>query len=128
MAFVELSVLGVLLLTLGKVAFRRWSGHAGAVLALAAAVSVFASGFNTDAYVATRNLDRAAAGKALDMDYLASLSGDARGVLAHPFVQANPELATRLEARFCAPRGGGLRAFRGLGRSVESWRCAESGR
>jgi hypothetical protein len=117
-AFVELTLLGVLALTLGKVAFRGWAGHGGAAVALFAAIAVFASGFNTDAYVARTNLDRAAAGKTLDVAYLASLSGDARVALGHPFVLSHPELAARLEASFCSPRPGDFRAFRGLGRSV----------
>jgi Domain of unknown function (DUF4173) len=115
-AFVELTVLGLLVLTLGKVAFRRWTGHGGAVVTLFTAIAVLASGFNTDAYVALRNLDRAADGKTLDVPYLASLSADARAALDHPFVKASPALAARLEASFCAPRADGFRAFRGIGR------------
>ena len=70
-------MLGVLALTLVKVVARRWTGHAGAVLAFAALVAVVASGFNADAYVARTNLDWAANGKPLDLAYLESLSGDA---------------------------------------------------
>jgi hypothetical protein len=114
-AFVELSVLGVLVLTLGKVLFRRWTGHAGAVLTLGAAVAVFASAMNTDAYVAMRNLDRAMDGKPLDTEYLASLSRDARAALDHPYLKDHPELTTRLEDAYCAAEEGGVRAFRGLG-------------
>jgi hypothetical protein len=113
-AFVELSVLGVLALTLVKVFARAWTGHAGALLALGAGIAVLATGFNTDAYVARTNLDRAAAGRPLDVAYLASLSGDARAALDHPFVKRDPALAARLEASFCRPARD-LRSFRGLG-------------
>jgi hypothetical protein len=121
-AFVEASVLGVLVLTLGKVVARRWTGHAGAVLAFGTAMAVVASGFNADAYVARTNLDRAAAGKALDVGYLLSLSGDARPVMEHPFVRQDAELAARLDARYCAPTGRDLRSLRGLGRCSSSLR------
>jgi hypothetical protein len=115
-AFIELLILGVLALTLGKVIVRKWSGYAGAVLALGGAMAVLASGFNADAYVARTNLDRAAEGKTLDRAYLLSLSGDAHGVLAHPFVQNDPGLSAQLGERMCARRGRDLRAFRGLSR------------
>jgi hypothetical protein len=117
-AFIELGILGVLALTLAKSVFRAWNGHAGALLAFAAAMCVVASAVNTDAYVAAKNLDRAAEGKWLDADYLASLSRDARAVLDHPYVRATPELAARLQGRFCAPHTEGLRAFRGVGSSA----------
>lgn len=113
-AFVELSVLGVLALTLVKVFARAWTGHAGALLALGAGIAVLATSFNTDAYVARTNLDRAAAGRPLDVAYLASLSGDARAVLDHPFVKRDPALAARLEESFRRPARD-LRSFRGLG-------------
>jgi hypothetical protein len=118
-AFVELAVLGVLLLTLGKVIARRWTGHAGAVLAFAMVLAVVAGGFDADAYVARTNLDRAAGGKPLDVDYLASLSADARSALDHPVVTANPALSARLRASFCGPRTGDLRSYRGLPRCRE---------
>jgi hypothetical protein len=113
-AVIELTVLGVLVLTMGKVARRGWSAYGGAVLALVAGAAVLASAIDADAYVATKNLDRAARGAPLDVAYLASLSRDARGALAHPVVRADPALAARLEASFCGPRGD-WRAFRGLG-------------
>jgi hypothetical protein len=114
--FVEVTILGVVLLTLGKVFLRSWRGHAGAVLTFAAVMTVIASGFNADAYVARTNLDRARAGKSLDVEYLASLSGDARSVLSDPLVKADPALAARLEAAFCGARPRSWRAFRGIGR------------
>ena len=127
-AFVELTVLGVLALTIVKVVARRWTGHAGAVLAFGALVAVLASGFNADAYVARTNLDRAANGKPLDLAYLASLSGDAWVALDHPVVRADESLSSILEASFCGPREGGLRSFRGLGRCSGRGERSEIGR
>jgi hypothetical protein len=118
-AFVEVAILGVVLLTFVKVVARRWTGHGGAVLGFAVVTAIIASGFNADAYVGRTNLDRARAGKPLDVDYLTSLSPDARSVLAHPFVQEHPEIAAQLEARFCAPRHASWRSFRGTGRCSE---------
>jgi hypothetical protein len=115
-AFIEVAILGVVLLTFGKVVARGWTGHAGAVLGFAVVMSVVASGFNADAYVGKTNLDRARAGKALDVEYLASLSADARGVFTHPYVLADPGLAARLEARYCTVRTASWRSFRGMGR------------
>jgi hypothetical protein len=116
-AVIELAILAVLVVTLAKVLVRRWTGHAGALLALFVGIAVFASSLNADGYVATTNLDRAARGKGLDVDYLASLSVDARAALDHPFVQADPDLYARLQDGFsssCARTG--LRSYRGLGR------------
>jgi hypothetical protein len=116
----QIFVLGVLLLTLAKVLLPRWRGYASGVVILAGLVAVAASHFNADAYVATRNLDRAAAGSWLDEDYLASLSADARPALAHPVVVARPDLADRLAAAYLAPRTGDWRELRGL-----TWRQPE---
>jgi hypothetical protein len=123
-AMIELGVLGVLVLTLVKVVLRRWTGHAGALLALFAGLAVFATGINADAYVASVNLDRASRGKPLDLDYLASLSIDAHGVVGHPFVKDNPEVRERLEAGFSSgcKSMGDLRARRGLGRCSDGER------
>jgi hypothetical protein len=121
-AVIEAVILGVLLLTSAKVIAHRWKGYGGSIVAFATGVAVFASGINADAYVATTNLDRAARGKRLDVEYLASLSVDARQALKHPVVRNNPELAELLEARFCRARGerSGLRSLRGLGSCGES--------
>jgi hypothetical protein len=114
-ALVALAVFGVLVLTLAKVVLRGWTGYGGAVLAFAAALAVFASWINADAYVARTNLDRAARGKPLDVEYLASLTKDARSALEHPVVRADPALWAQLEERFCGVRAEPLRSFRGLG-------------
>jgi hypothetical protein len=112
---IELAVFGLLALTLAKVLFRRWHGYGGATLLLAVGAALLASSFNGDAYIANRNLDRAASGKGLDEAYLASLSVDARSALGHPFVARDPALSGRLRARICAPRSGDWRSVRGIG-------------
>lgn len=115
-AFILVGVLGALALTGAKVRCRGWTGHGGAVVALLGGLAVLASGVNADAYVARANLDRAVHGKALDRAYLASLSVDARGVLSHPVVRADPGLAATLRESYChgRPRGD-WRAIRGVG-------------
>jgi hypothetical protein len=115
-AFIEVTIAGVLLLTLGKIAARSWPGYGGAVLTLFGGVAVVAGVFNADLYVARTNLDRTQAGKPLDVEYLTSLTGDARAVLSHPAVLARPELAATLRARFCARPSGDWRSARGVGR------------
>jgi hypothetical protein len=112
---VELAVFGLLALTLAKVLFRRWRGYGGATLLLAVGAALLASSFNGDAYIANRNLDRAASGKGLDEAYLASLSVDARSALRHPFVARDPALSGLLRARLCGPRSGDWRSVRGIG-------------
>jgi hypothetical protein len=112
---IELAVFGLLALTLAKVLFRQWRGYGGATLLLAVGTALLASSFNGDAYIARRNLDRAASGKGLDEAYLASLSVDARSALDHSFVAHDPALSARLRARICAPRGEDWRSIRGIG-------------
>lgn len=114
--FIGLAILGLLALTLMKVVARDWSGHGGATLTFLAGLAVFASGFNADAYVATTNLNRAARGEYLDVDYLSSLSRDASGVLAHPLLLGKPGLARTLEETLCREESVGWRARRGIGR------------
>jgi hypothetical protein len=112
---IELAVFGLLALTLAKVLFRRWRGYGGATLLLGVGAAVLATSFNGDAYIARRNLDRAASGKGLDEAYLASLGVDARSAIAHPFVTHDPALSARLRARFCASSRPDWRSFRGIG-------------
>jgi hypothetical protein len=112
---IELVVFGLLALTLAKVLFRQWRGYGGATLLLGVATSLLASSFNGDAYIAKRNLDRAASGHGFDESYLASLSVDARPALGHPFVARDPALSGRLRARLCTPRSEDWRSVRGIG-------------
>ena len=115
-AFVEVLVLGVLALTLGKCIARHWRGHAGALVAFTALLGVVAACFDADGYVASHNLDRAMRGRPLDTEYLASLSADACSALAHPYLAANRELGESLGESWRTSRPPqGWRAARGVG-------------
>jgi hypothetical protein len=116
-ALVGVAILGILALTLVKVVKRGWRGHSGWTLVLLTGLAVFASGLNTDAYIARTNLARAARGKSLDVGYLASLSGDARSVLSDPVMAVvTSEVAPRLAESYCRSPQPDWRARRGLGR------------
>lgn len=112
-AFIEMAILGLLALTLVKILRRSWRGYAGSSLSWAVVTAVLASQFNADVYVGQRNLDRALEGKPLDESYLGSLSPDARSLLTHPFVRANPRLSAFLTERYCSRTGRDWRSARG---------------
>jgi uncharacterized protein DUF4153 len=118
--FVQLGISGLLALTLAKSIARAWRGYGASLVLLGIGLTVVAALFNSDLYVARGNLERAAAGHELDVDYLAGLSADARGVLAHPALRDHDELRRMLEAGWreqAADRAhDGWRAFRGLSR------------
>ena len=115
-AFVLLAVLAALALTIVKALRRGWSSYGGALASLVVLLSIVASWFNADAYVARTNLDRAARGKPLDIPYLTSLSADARGVLVHPRVAVDSALERALRDAYCGDRSDrGWRALRGGG-------------
>ncbi len=109
-------MLGALALTAWKVVRRAWRGYGGALSSAMVGLAVVASMVNADAYVARTNLDRASRGRPLDLAYLSTLSRDARGVLAHPFVVANEHLRVALTTSYCPeqPRGD-WRSRRGIG-------------
>jgi hypothetical protein len=116
-AFVLLTVLGALALTAAKVVTRAFRAYSGSLAVLLVGIAVLASSINADAYVARTNLDRAARGRPLDVTYLASLSADAKDVLAHSVVRASPALEARLTAAYCPDRSHqDWRSLRGLGR------------
>lgn len=115
-ALIEIAVGGLLALTLAKALRRRWRGYGGAVIVLAGAMAVVGASVDADAYVARTNLDRAARGAGLDEEYLAELGPDARVVLDHPVLQANPLLRSALAHRYCKGGRTDWRATRGLGR------------
>jgi hypothetical protein len=116
-AVIMLSVFGVLVLTLIKSQRRRWRGFGGAVTLATMGIALAASAFDADGYIAMRNLDRAAKGHELDVDYLSRLSPDARIALGHPYLLSPDNLALRLELseawsmRSDAPRD--VRSLRG---------------
>lgn len=81
---VGLLVLSGLIVTGVKSIRRGWSGWGGAATLSVLAVLAGASLYDADNHVARTNLDRAASGKPLDVEYLATLGPDARATLDHP--------------------------------------------
>jgi hypothetical protein len=126
-AFVCVAVAVVLACALGKAVFRGWRAFASVTAVALTAVTLVASGFDADGYVARANLDRASRGAGLDEVYLGSLTADACVTLEHPRLLADPELRARLLERwareadsdassgFRGYRGFGVRGFAGLG-------------
>ncbi len=118
-ALVVLFAFGVLLLTAARSIARRWRGHASAVVGLAAALGLAASGFNADAYVARANLERAERGHPLDVRYLAGLGSDACEVAGHSYLREHPDIRAILRSGWSATSGGsGWRAWRFRARCV----------
>lgn len=114
----QLGVAGLLAMTAARCIARSWTGWGSALAWSAVVFAVLAGSLDADGWIARRNVDRAHQGAPLDLDYLASLSEDARGVL--------PEIyrIDRYEAaylggvwadRAAEHRAGGWRARRGLG-------------
>lgn len=116
-ALVMLFVAGVLGLTLARSLFARWRGYASAFVAFAFGFLAVASHVDADAYVTRTNLDRAARGAALDVDYLGDMTPDALAALDHPYLRANPDVEAELQWRICHPaKRLDWRSFRGLAR------------
>ncbi len=115
-AFVDLAVGVVLVLTVVKSLRRGWTGYASALLVGVAAVGVAAASFDADGYVARRNLDRAQRGAVLDLPYLESLGSGACTALDHPYLRAHPadRAAARDAWRATESSGRGWRSMRGL--------------
>jgi hypothetical protein len=117
-ALFDLGVLGLLLATMLKSLARRWRGYGSTVATFATLFVVFVGCFDADAWIAKANVARAAQGRPLDVDYLATLSADAGVVLKDPIVAGDWHARMRLETawrmRDDEQREGGWRARRGL--------------
>jgi hypothetical protein len=100
--FFQLGVAGLLAVTAAKAIARAWRGYASALVLVALGWAVVASSVNADLVVSRGNLERARAGRPLDVDYLLSLSPDARAILHDPIVKA------RTGTAFAAPGSGVL--------------------
>ena len=111
---VELGLGATLAVTAGKSVARGWRGFGVALAASTLGVASVAGLFDADAYIARRNLDRAAAGKTLDEAYLASLGPDACRALGHPAIAAREGLEERLRDGWNDARPTGLRSRRGV--------------
>jgi hypothetical protein len=114
----QIGVAGLLAMTAARCVARRWNGWPTALAWAAVAFSVLAGSIDADGWIARRNVERARGTGALDVEYLASLSEDARGVL--PAVRTlDPEGAQMLEDVWrdssASHRMAGWRSARGFG-------------
>ncbi|WP_394827412.1 DUF4153 domain-containing protein [Pendulispora albinea] len=114
-AVIALGVFGVLGLSIAKSICRGWRNFGGATIFWLIGLALAASAFNADAYIAMRNLDRAAIGKPLDVAYLSGLSADALVALKHPYLTYPGHADLRCELE---------QAWRSARRSPRDWREA----
>jgi hypothetical protein len=114
----QLGVAGLLMMTAARCLARSWRGWGTAFVWSGVSFAVLAGTVNADAWIARRNVARARAGSPLDVDYLAGLSEDARGVLSDVRaidLGAADELDRAWRDSTAAHHGHGWRARRGLG-------------
>jgi hypothetical protein len=114
----QLGVAGLLAMTAARCVARAWSGWGAALAWSGVAFLVLAGSLDADGWIARRNVDRVHQGAPLDLDYLASLSEDARGVLPEVYGMDRDQaayLATIWADRAAEHLAGGWRARRGLG-------------
>ncbi|HTQ48419.1 MAG TPA: DUF4173 domain-containing protein [Polyangiaceae bacterium] len=114
----QLGVAGLLAMTAARCVARAWTGWGAALAWSGVAFTLLAGSLDADGWIARRNVDRVHQGAPLDLDYLASLSEDARGVLPEVYGMDRDQ-ATYLGAvwadRAAEHRAAGWRARRGLG-------------
>jgi hypothetical protein len=114
----QLGVAGLLAMTAARCLARAWTGWGAALTWSGVSFTLLAGSLDADGRIARCNVDRAHQGAPLDLDYLASLSEDARGVLPEVYGMDRDQ-ATYLGAvwadRAAEHRAGGWRARRGLG-------------
>ena len=114
----QLGVAGLLAMTGARCVARGWQGWGSALAWSALAFTVVSGSLDADAWIASRNVARARAGAPLDVEYLATLSEDARAVLPEVAAmdrQAAGELEQAWSAQASAHRRHGWRSRRGLG-------------
>jgi hypothetical protein len=112
----QLGVAGLLAMTAARCLARAWRGWASALTWSALAFGVLAASTDADGWIARRNVARSGGGVPLDVDYLASLSEDARIVLPQVHDRdAARVLSESWSDQAAAHRGHGWRALRGLG-------------
>ena len=114
----QLGVAGLLAMTIARAVARRWRGWGTALVWAGVAFGVLGASVDADGWIAEGNVARARAGSSLDVEYLQSLSEDARRVL--PAVAAiDLDAASTLDQTWSqeaqAHGGSGWRAMRGLG-------------
>lgn len=114
----QLGVAGLLAMTAARCVARGWRGWGSALAWSGVCFTLFAGSLDADGWIASRNVARARAGAPLDIDYLATLSEDARAVLPEVAAmdrQAAGELEQAWSAEASAHRRHGWRSRRGLG-------------
>jgi two-component system sensor histidine kinase BaeS len=114
----QLGVAGLLAMTGARCIARAWTGWGSALAWSAVAFAVLAGSLDADGWIARRNVDRVHDGAPLDVDYLASLSEDARAVLPEVYGMDRDKaayLASIWSDRAAEHRAGGWRARRGVG-------------
>jgi Domain of unknown function (DUF4173) len=114
----QLGVGGLLAMTIARCVARGWRGWGTSLVWSGIAFGVFASTIDADGWIAERNVARPRDGIGLDIEYLTSLSEDARRVL--PAITAiDLDAASLLDDTWArqaqAHRGSGWRAMRGIG-------------
>jgi hypothetical protein len=114
----QLGVAGLLAMTAARCVARAWTGWGAALAWSGVAFLVLAGSLDADGWIARRNVDRVHQGAPLDLDYLASLSEDARGVLPEVYGMDRDQaayLGAIWADRAAEHRAVGWRARRGLG-------------
>ena len=114
----QLGVAGLLAMTAARCIARAWTGWGAALAWSGVAFTLLAGSLDADGWIARGNVDRVHQGAPLDLDYLASLSEDARGVLPEVYGMDRDQaayLGAIWADRAAEHRAGGWRARRGLG-------------
>ncbi len=114
----QLGVAGLLAMTAARCVARAWTGWGAALAWSGVAFTLLAGSLDADGWIARRNVDRVHQGAPLDLDYLAALSEDARGVLPEVYGMDRDQaayLGAIWADRAAEHRAGGWRARRGLG-------------
>ena len=114
----QLGVAGLLAMTAARCVARAWTGWGAALAWSGVAFTLLAGLLDADGWIARRNVDRVHQGAPLDLEYLASLSEDARVVLPEVYGMDRDQaayLGTIWADRAAEHRAGGWRARRGLG-------------
>ncbi len=114
----QLGVAGLVAMTAARCIARAWTGWGSALAWSGVAFILLAGSLDADGWIARRNVERVHEGAPLDLDYLASLSEDARGVLPEIYGMDRDQaayLGALWADRAAEHRALGWRARRGLG-------------
>ncbi|MCL2451014.1 MAG: DUF4173 domain-containing protein [Polyangiaceae bacterium] len=113
----QLGIAGFISMTAARCLARSWRGWGTAVFWAGIAFVVIAGSIDADGWIAARNVARARAGARLDVEYLSTLSEDARDAIV-PLAALSPGDAALLASVWADKqterRARGWRARRGL--------------